>query len=217
MSDHGRIIFADRQMRDGAMLIRENGTTTPRSWPKPSAIAISPSGQWLAIGTPDGRHAIAPVDAADLTWQSTPTGSPLTALAIRDDGRLARAAGGRVTLSRPALGDELTLSATTTVTSMAFSPSGGQLAIATADGWVQWHDATTGLDIALPHRVSGKIAVMNWPAAGDELQVMLDRGESLKFPTPTQGQAIDIPAGWKLTADGQVTLETSAPVSESGR
>ena len=125
MSDHGRIIFADRQMRDGAMLIRENGTTTPRAWPKPSAIAISPSGQWLAIGTPDGRHAIAPVDAADLTWQSTPTGSPLTALAIRDDGRLARAAGGRVTLSSPALGDELTFSATTTVTSMAFSPSGG--------------------------------------------------------------------------------------------
>ena len=29
---------------------------------------------------------------------------------------------------------------------------------------------------------------MNWPAAGGELQVMLDRGESLKFPPLPKGK-----------------------------
>ena len=221
MSDRARIILADRQSREGALLIRENGTTIPRPWPKPSAIAVSPSGQWLAIGTPDGRHAIAPVDAAELTWQSTPTGSPLTALAMRDDGHLARAAGGRVTISRPALNsvqsDQLTFSIASTVTAMAFSPSGDQLAIATADGWLRWHDATTGFDLALPHRISGKIVCMHWSTTGSEIQLMLEGGESVKCPIPTQEPAIPIPAGWKLTTDGQVTLETSAPASEGGR
>jgi WD40 repeat protein len=152
------------------------------------------------------------VEFESLNWQSNPTGSPITAVAIRDDGRMARAAGGRITISDTTRGDLQTFS-TTTVTSLAFSPVGDRLAVATADGKVQWHDASTGLDLALPNRIPGKVGCMHWIADSDELLVMLAQGGSVNLATPATVNSADalLPTslGWRLSENGQIIPDAS--------
>ena len=178
------------------------------------AVAFSPSGGWLAAGTPSGRITIWLLDGWRKISGLDQEGGGLNHLAFSPDGRLLAAAGRSLRLWQAATGAEaLKLGSDGSVYGVAsFSPDGHTLATVNAREQIQLWDVPAGRErlrlccVALYGEVAfspdGRLlaASGHWPrlwdvAAGREVRRLV------KTRDPTFGPVAFSPDG-RLVATG---------------
>jgi predicted Ser/Thr protein kinase len=208
ISSDGKMSIADRANSPG-VVIGKDGNKVVRDWPKSSALAVSPSGRWLASGTPSGNFEVFSPDSETPLHAGAIQGSAITALAVSDRGRVAAAAAGSIHL-RGGGEDPATIARPQGTGLIQFSRNGQRLAIGREDGRIEWHDSTTGESLALPTRVPGKPLQFGWSADDSVLRVLLADGRVMSLPA-NPGSQVSVPhsLGWHLDANGRVAFRVA--------
>ncbi len=203
LSSCGKVSVADRANAPGVVISKE-GKKEVRDWPKSSALAISPSGLWLATGMPNGNFKVISPDSQTPLHAGAIQGSVITALAVSDHGRLAAAAGGRIHLRGGGI-DAATIARPDGTHLIQFSNDGQRLAISRDDGLIEWNNATNGESLALPTRIPGKALQLGWCADDSLLRVLLTDGRMLTLPANHGSHSVDSNLlGWYLDANGRL-------------
>lgn len=122
---------------DGAVVLARGGAThRVDAHPGGSILVATAQAERLLTGGDDGRLAVTGADGSTLTLAET-GGAWIDALAVREDGAFAFAAGRKV-VARDDKGREKTFTAPSTARGLAFAPKGYRLAIAHYNGVTLW-------------------------------------------------------------------------------
>ncbi|MGI6246397.1 MAG: WD40 repeat domain-containing protein [Pseudochelatococcus sp.] len=123
----------------GVWLDRDGARRRVEAHPDAGALVVARAGKRLLTGGDDGRVAATGADGAVETVADE-NGRWITALAGREDGAFAWAAGKRVN-ARDAKGRAAALDVPATAQGLAFAPKGYRLAIARYNGATLWFPA----------------------------------------------------------------------------
>jgi WD40 repeat protein len=122
---------------DGAVVLARGGAThRVDAHPGGSILVATAQAERLLTGGDDGRVAVTGSDGSTRTLAET-GGAWIDALAVREDGAFAFAAGRKV-VARDDKGREKTFTAPSTARGLAFAPKGYRLAIAHYNGVTLW-------------------------------------------------------------------------------